>query len=297
MLHVKQIQYTYAQSLALNNISFETPKTGLIGLLGENGAGKSTLIKILCGILEADQGEIFLDGEKIQVEGEARKHIGYLSEKNPMYEEMNVLEYLLWIQSIKGGSVEEVIDELQLDHVKKQKIKTLSKGFKQRVGIAQAIMNHPKLLILDEPMVGLDPTQIIVFREFILKLKSKLLIMMSTHQLNELMGLADDILLMHQGKILRYAQVEQLAKEINQNMVRIELDHQNPQKIENFMTQKSFKYHLNTLNDQNRLVLSIDATQGQITEILRDLISIDCQIYDVQYHRTSLDDIFRYFKN
>jgi ABC-2 type transport system ATP-binding protein len=296
MLSVQNLYYHYPNRLALTDISFTTPRYGLIGILGENGAGKSTLIKLLCGILAPEQGQILLDGQRVCVEGESRQQIGYLSERNPIYEDMNVVEYLNWIQGFKGGSVKAILEELQLEKVQHQRIKTLSKGFKQRVGIAQALINQPKLLILDEPMVGLDPIQIQAFQALVLQLKSKLLLMVSTHQLSEIMGLADELLLMHQGRLVKYESLAVFAQALDQRMVDFKISLSAENQLNTAL--KGYEYQLYPLSQpmsKANFNLSIHIDEEEIPRVLQLLLAQNCLVYEIKSKKKQLEDIFSHF--
>jgi ABC-2 type transport system ATP-binding protein len=197
MLSVQDLSYAYDQNLVLSHISFEYKEPKLIGLLGQNGVGKSTLIKLLTGLLIPKSGKIMIDGLDIQLDQDLIKEkLGYLPEKNPLDQNFEVLEYLSWVSRLKGiANIDEaLIEKLGLESVLFQKIATLSKGFKQRVGIAQALLHQPKILILDEPTSGLDLIQVQAFKQLLMDLKKEKLILMSTHHLDDLKGIADEIL-------------------------------------------------------------------------------------------------------
>jgi ABC-2 type transport system ATP-binding protein len=197
MLSVQDLSYAYDQNLILSHVSFDYKEPKLIGLLGQNGVGKSTLIKLLTGLLIPKSGKIMIDGIEMQVDQNLIKEkIGYLPEKNPLHQDFEVLEYLSWVSRLKGRSNldETLIEKLGLETVLFKKIATLSKGFKQRVGIAQALLHQPKILILDEPTSGLDLIQVQSFKQLLMDLKKERLILMSTHHLDDLKGVADEIL-------------------------------------------------------------------------------------------------------
>jgi ABC-2 type transport system ATP-binding protein len=197
MLSVQDLSYAYDQNVILSHVSFDYKEPKLIGLLGQNGVGKSTLIKLLTGLLIPKSGKIIIDGIEMQIDQDLIKDkIGYLPEKNPLHQDFEVLEYLSWVSRLKGiSSIDEtLIEKLGLESVLFKKIATLSKGFKQRVGIAQALLHQPKILILDEPTSGLDLIQVQAFKQLLMDLKKERLILMSTHHLDDLKGVADEIL-------------------------------------------------------------------------------------------------------
>ncbi len=206
MIKVKKISKSFGDIKALDKVSFELPNEGVIGLLGPNGAGKTTLMRIMAGYLKANKGK-FLWDEKL-VKTDSLKHksrIGYLPENNPLYGSMTTKEYLNFIGGVKGVEIEriyKVIKECGLKNVLGQKIETLSKGYKQRVGLAAALLGKPKLLILDEPTSGLDPNQIIEIRQLIKRLAAKKLIILSTHILPEAREVCERLLIISRGKIV-----------------------------------------------------------------------------------------------
>jgi ABC-2 type transport system ATP-binding protein len=210
MLIAKQISKKFGAYQALENVSFEINKGDIVGFLGKNGAGKTTLMRILTTFLTASAGTVIIDGEDIAKHSlSVREKIGYLPEKPPLYSDMTVKSYLKFAAQIKGVSakkesfqVAKVLDDCDLNRVEKQKIATLSKGYQQRVGIAQAIIHEPKLLILDEPTSGLDPIQILQVLALIKNQRDQRTVLLSTHTLNEIEQVAQRVLMMKSGKIV-----------------------------------------------------------------------------------------------
>ena len=206
MIEIKQITKIFGEKKAVNKVCFSLPSEGVVGLLGPNGAGKTTLMRIIVGYLKQASGSILWDGKRVNTDSiKHKKRIGYLPENNPLYLYMSVKEYIKFIADIKGvetTSIEKVIKECGLKNVLGQKIETLSKGYKQRVGLAGAILGNPKLLILDEPTSGLDPNQIIEIRQLIKRLATKKLIILSTHILPEAREICERLLIISNGKIV-----------------------------------------------------------------------------------------------
>lgn len=206
-LEIKNLTKKFGEQIALNNINVEIKKNEIIGLLGPNGAGKSTLMKSIVGVLKLDEGEIFLDGKNIsENETEVKQKIGFLPENNPLYQEMYVKEYLKFvadIHQISKEKVDEIIDLVGITPEKTKKISQLSKGYKQRVGLAQAILHAPDLLILDEPTNGLDPNQIIEIRNVIKEIGKEKTVILSTHIMQEVEALCSRVILIHQGNIIQ----------------------------------------------------------------------------------------------
>lgn len=206
MIEIKQITKLFGEKKAVNKVSFSLPSEGVVGLLGPNGAGKTTLMRIIVGYLKQTSGSILWEGKRVNTDSiRHKRRIGYLPENNPLYLYMSVKEYLKFIADIKevdNTAIEKVIKECGLKNVLGQKIETLSKGYKQRVGLAGAILGNPKLLILDEPTSGLDPNQIIEIRQLIKRLATKKLIILSTHILPEAREICERLLIISNGKIV-----------------------------------------------------------------------------------------------
>lgn len=209
MIEVKNLTKRYGSKLALDNVSFTINKGEILGFLGPNGAGKSTTMNILTGYLSATDGVAKI-GEYDILENpiEAKKAIGYLPEQPPLYMDMTVKEYLNFIYDLKNVKlpreehIAEVCDVVKITHVFKRTIKNLSKGYKQRVGLAQALIGNPQVLILDEPTVGLDPKQIIEIRNLIKTLGEKHTVILSSHILPEIQAVCDRVIVISQGKLV-----------------------------------------------------------------------------------------------
>lgn len=206
-LEIKNLTKKFGEQKALYNVNVEIKKNEIIGLLGPNGAGKSTLMKSIVGALKIDEGEIFFDGKNISKnETEAKQKMGFLPENNPLYNEMYVKEYLNFVADIHQVSkekVDEIIELVGITPEKTKKISQLSKGYKQRVGLAQAILHAPDLLILDEPTNGLDPNQIIEIRNVIKEIGKEKTVILSTHIMQEVEALCSRVILIHQGNIIQ----------------------------------------------------------------------------------------------
>lgn len=219
MIEVKNLTKRYGNTLAVDNISFTIETGKIYGLLGPNGAGKSTTMNIITGCLAATSGEVLINGYSIFDEPvEAKKYIGYLPEQPPLYTDMTPAEYLYFVAEAKGvradeipRAVEEVMEETGITDVADRLIKNLSKGYRQRVGFAQALLGNPPVLILDEPTVGLDPMQIIEIRKLIKSLGKKHTIILSSHVLSEISATCDRILVISNGKIVADAKTDELS--------------------------------------------------------------------------------------
>lgn len=210
MIEVKNLVKKYGTHLAVDHLDFQLEPGRIYGFLGPNGAGKSTTMNIMTGYLGATEGAVVIDGHDILREPEeAKKHIGYLPELPPLYMDMTVLEYLEFAAELKEipkkereASVQKVMDITKLNDVQFRLIKNLSKGFRQRVGLAQAILGFPDIIILDEPTVGLDPKQIIEIRELIRELAKEHTVILSSHILAEIREVCDYIMIISRGKLV-----------------------------------------------------------------------------------------------
>lgn len=215
---VNQLSKYYGEQRAVNHISFSVKQGEIVGFLGPNGAGKSTTMKMITGYIEPDSGHIEVCGIPVSVSSkESRKKVGYLPEANPLYHDMYVREYLLFISSIHhikhaGQAVEDVIRTVGLQREAHKKIGQLSKGYKQRVGLAAALVHNPEVLILDEPTSGLDPNQIIEIREVIRSLSQHKTILFSSHILQEVEALCSRVVIINRGNIVADEQLSDLQK-------------------------------------------------------------------------------------
>lgn len=220
MIEVKNLTKKYGNHVAVDHLSFRVEKGQIYGFLGPNGAGKSTTMNIITGYLAATEGSVSINGKDIEKEPEeAKKSIGYLPELPPLYVDMTVYEYLKFVAELKkvpkADREEQIVDVMcmtQITDMSNRLIKNLSKGYRQRVGLAQAILGYPEVIILDEPSVGLDPKQIIEIRELIRKLAEKHTIILSSHILSEVSAVCDHIMIISHGKLVASDSPEGLQK-------------------------------------------------------------------------------------
>ncbi len=220
MIQVKNLTKIYGEHLAVDDISFQVKKGHIYGLLGPNGAGKSTTMNIITGYIAPTMGTVLVDGHEMgQDTLNAKKCIGYLPEIPPLYPDMYVKEYLEFVSKLKKTPKDKRTEEIQdvmkrtgLTNVSGRLIKNLSKGYKQRVGIAQALLGNPQVIILDEPTVGLDPEQIIEIRTLIKSLKDEHTVILSSHILSEISAVCDDVLMIAHGKVVAMDTTENILK-------------------------------------------------------------------------------------
>lgn len=222
MIEVQNVTKHYGQHVALDNLSFTVNEGEILGFLGPNGAGKSTTMNIITGYISATDGSVKVDGKDIlESPEEVKKKIGYLPEQPPLYNDMTVEEYLQFAAKLKkveasneSETIKRVMEVVKITDVKNRLIKNLSKGYKQRVGLAQAIIGDPEVLILDEPTVGLDPKQIIEIRNLIKDLGKKHTIILSSHILPEVSAVCDRVLIINKGQIVAAGTPEELSKKL-----------------------------------------------------------------------------------
>lgn len=243
MISVEHLTKCYGDFTAVDDLSFEIGEGHVYGFLGPNGAGKSTTMNIMTGCLSATAGHVRIDGYDIFDEPDkAKKLIGYLPEHPPLYMNETPLEYLTFVGEAKGlrgeelkRQIDKVLGLTKIEHMKHRRISALSKGYKQRVGIAQALLGNPRVIILDEPTVGLDPIQIIEIRDLIKELGKTHTVIFSSHILSEVQAICDQILMIAHGKLVAFDDPQNLEK---------------------------------TLLSSNEITLTTDATEGELSEIL-----------------------------
>ena len=220
MIEVSNLVKKYGDHTAVDHLSFQIEKGKIYGFLGPNGAGKSTTMNMITGYIASTEGKVMIDGHDILEEPEAaKKCIGYLPEMPPLYFDMTVLEYMKFAADLKKiprnqkeKQIKEVMDMVKITDMKDRLIKNLSKGYRQRVGLAQAILGYPEVIILDEPTVGLDPKQIIEIRDLIKSLKEKHTVILSSHILSEVSAVCDYVLIISHGKLVASDTPENLGK-------------------------------------------------------------------------------------
>jgi ABC-2 type transport system ATP-binding protein len=230
-IKIQNLTKSYSHQKAVDNISFDVHAGEIVGFLGPNGAGKTTTMKMITGYLTPESGEVFIGGKAVS-SGETKQYIGYLPEHNPLYLEMPVMDYLDFCASVQGmakeripGRIREMVKVCGLDEEKHKKIGELSKGYRQRVGLAQAMIHDPEILILDEPTTGLDPNQIVEIRELIKKVGKEKTVILSTHILPEVEATCDRILIINHGKIVADGSASTLRKQAQgQQVLRLRIE-------------------------------------------------------------------------
>jgi len=230
MIRVQNVTRWYGSTLAVDDVSFEIGRDEIVGFLGPNGAGKSTLLKMLSTWLAPSAGKLSVAGADVQSDAqEARRQMGYLPEHNALYESMRVdrlLQFVGRIRGLTGQALRErtgwVVDRCTLDPVLGKRVHQCSKGFRQRIGVATALIHDPPVLILDEPTHGLDPLQVVAFRDFIRSLRSGRTILFSSHILSEVASISDRLLVIHRGKLMADAPLETLKERASKRGLDLE---------------------------------------------------------------------------
>ncbi len=232
MIEIKSLTKKFADTVVLDNINFEVKDGEILGFLGPNGAGKTTTMKIITSFWAPTKGTVVVNGIDVSKNPlEARKKIGYLPETVPLYDEMRVYEYLKFVAEIRGikknelkESIKRVVKDCGLSDVIRKPIDELSKGYRQRVGLAQAIIHNPEILILDEPTTGLDPNQIIEIRDLIKKIGKEKTVILSTHILSEVDATCDRVVVINKGKIVGEGTPAELAQKVkSKNIIYIKI--------------------------------------------------------------------------
>lgn len=223
MIEIRHLTKKYGENVAVNDLNITLKPGNIYGFLGPNGAGKSTTMNMITGYIGATSGEVIINGHDINKEPEqAKQCIGYLPELPPVYGDMKVLEYLKFVAELKkidkhsqAADIKQVMDLTKLEPVKDRLIRNLSKGYRQRVGLAQALMGLPEIIILDEPTVGLDPKQIIEIRDMIRSLREKHTVVLSTHILQEVSAVCDHVFIIYKGKLVASDSMEHLEEKMS----------------------------------------------------------------------------------
>jgi ABC-2 type transport system ATP-binding protein len=294
---VENLTKMYGKQKAVDNISFEIETGKIIGFLGPNGAGKSTTMKIATGYIPPTEGSVKICGFDVKTQSiEVRKHIGYLPEHNPLYLDMYVKEYLTFIgnlHQIKGKTLKNRITELVeicgLEREQAKKIATLSKGYRQRVGLAQALLHNPPVLILDEPTTGLDPNQILEIRQLIREVGKEKTVIFSTHIMQEVQALCDRAIIINLGKIVADGTVDMLKNQVRaENIILLELNGKiNETILANIEGVKAVKYLEN-----NKYEIKVDKNTDVRSIIFAKVAEQNLALLGLQQIESSLENVF-----
>lgn len=305
MIEVRHLVKKYGEHCAVNDLSFRLESGRIYGLLGPNGAGKSTTMNIMTGYIASTSGDVIINGHNILEEPEeAKKCIGYLPEIPPLYVDMTVMEYLVTVAELKKipvqereAMLEEIMQTVRITDMKNRLIKNLSKGYKQRVGIAQALIGFPEIVILDEPTVGLDPKQIIEIRDLVKSLSKKHTVIISSHILTEISAVCDYVLIINRGKLVAgdyTANLGNMFKETAKMEITVEGSEEKIKEVLSGFTDAELT-GFDPAQDQPG-AWSVELQMNRTVDIRRELFyafaKAECPILELHKADVSLEDIF-----
>ena len=303
MIEIKNLTKFYGNNAAVKNLSFTVEDNDILGFLGPNGAGKSTTMNIITGYLPSTSGTVLIDGLDIAEEpSKVKKMIGYLPEIPPVYMDMKVGEYLKFCAGIKGvprsertAQVENAMEKLKIKDMEKRLIRNLSKGYRQRVGFAQAILGNPKYLILDEPTVGLDPNQVIEVRNLIKSLRKDHTIILSSHILAEIQAVCEKVVIISHGEVRAVDTIKNLEKSMGTGLVLIMKISGNKEKVsKHILSVKGVDNIIDTTFEADDVyTYKIEVESDDVRKaIMSTLISNDFSIEEVTTEMPNLEEVF-----
>ncbi len=304
MIEVKNVTKKYGSFTAIDNISFKIEEGEIVGLLGPNGAGKSTTMNMITGFIEPTEGEILIDGYDILKKSKkAKRQIGYMPENVPLYYDLTVKEFVNYMSDLKMVSKKEkkeniknILEQTNLTNVQNKLIKNLSRGYKQRVSLAEALVGNPKILILDEPTVGLDPKQITEIREYIKSLGKKHTIILSSHILSEVSQICEKVIIINKGKIVAIdtpQNLETKVKEGNQITVTVEDKENRIEKvIKNIKGIKELKFIKDNQDGTKEYIITSDKEIDLRKEIFEQFAKEQITIFELKKTEATLEDAF-----
>jgi len=292
----------YGEQKALDNVSFEVKTGEIVGFLGPNGAGKSTMMKIITGFIPASSGKITVNGLAVEDENpEVKKQIGYLPENNPLYPEMYIREYLGFVASIynagssKKKQIDNIIELTGLVSEQKKKIGSLSKGYRQRVGLAQALIHNPSVLILDEATTGLDPNQIVEIRNLIKEAGKEKTVMLSTHIMQEVEAICDRVIIIDNGVIVADELKSKIYSTIKhpKQIIKVEFDKDTPDSsLAEITNVKNVKK-----NQNNIWIIEAEGEEDIRPSIFKFAVKNNLTVLSLTKQESNLEDVFRQLTN
>ena len=296
MISVSNLSRSYGSTLAVSNVSFEITSGEVVGLLGHNGAGKTTIMKMITGFIEPSSGSVEVDGLAL---GEntvgIQKKIGYLPENCPVWPEMRVTDYLIYQaklhlveEAMIGSLVSEAIEKTRLTEKATARIDTLSRGYRQRVGVAQALLHKPDILILDEPTNGLDPNQILQMRELIKELAKSSTVIVSTHVLQEVQAICERVLIMRGGQLVLDSKIKDLQSEnkIILNFQPSESD------VTTMLSESPLVKKVEQVQNGETISLRVEVQKAEIPSLVRSLVSAGANIESIMPEKRTLETVF-----
>jgi ABC-2 type transport system ATP-binding protein len=299
---VQGVTKLYGEQKALNNVSFEVKTGEIVGFIGPNGAGKSTMMKIITGFIPSSSGQVYINGLEVGTDNlEVKKLVGYLPENNPLYPEMYVREYLGFVASIyntnisKKRQINNIIEVTGLIPEQKKKVGSLSKGYRQRVGLAQALIHNPSVLILDEATTGLDPNQIIEIRNLIKEAGKEKTVMLSTHIMQEVEAICDRVIIIDKGVIVADEEKSKIYSVIKhpKQIIRVEFDKVMKEsslvKITNVSTVRQIK--------DNIWLIEAEGEEDIRPTIFNFAVTNNLTVLSLQKQESNLEEVFRHLTN
>ena len=296
IVRVEHLSHRYSIQWAVRDVSFEIPRHGIYGLLGGNGAGKSTVMNIMCGVLKQTEGDVIIAGVNTKRDTiAAKRHIGFLPQKPPLYQDLTVEEYLTHAADLRWmapreikKAVEEVMERCAITHFRKRLLKNLSGGYQQRVGIAQAIVHKPDLVVFDEPTNGLDPNQIVEIRRLIKSIAEERTVILSTHILREVHAICDYLLMIEQGKLVFSGTVDQFDNYIVPSTIFLQLADAPAPEV---LMQVEGVTGVEELGGQ-RFRISFEEAEGVLERLIEASSRNRWRLMEIRPEKSSLDDIF-----
>jgi ABC-2 type transport system ATP-binding protein len=300
MIEVKELTKKYGERLAVDHISFSVKRGEILGFLGQNGAGKSTTMKILTGFMPATSGTASVAGfDVFENPYEVKKRIGYLPENPPIYLELLVSEYLDFVANLRGipgaqkkQKMDAVIERCQLGEVRNRLIGNLSKGYKQRVGLAQALIHDPEVLILDEPTVGLDPKQVSEARGLIKSLRSERTVIYSTHILSEVAATCDRIIIIDQGRIVSQESINALGATGLTAKTELVVQRSSESVVRAILGVKGVQNVQSLSNGKERIIVESDASEEIMAEIAKVTVASGAGLIRMSPVQLALEDYY-----
>ena len=301
IVKIENLSHRYSRDWAIRDINFEIGQVGVLGLLGSNGAGKSTTMNILCGVLNQTEGNVYIDGIDLRKDPEAAKRLlGFLPQHAPLHLDLTVAEYLTYcghIRSIEpvkvAQALAEVMDKCGVAHFRNRLLRNLSGGYRQRVGIAQAIIHKPRLVVLDEPTNGLDPNQILEVRKLIREIAEERAVLFSTHILSEVQAICKDIRMIEGGKMVFADTMDAFNNYVMPDTMRVFMD--NPPADEELMSIPGIT-GIELLNDRS-IRMRFKASPTISNDLIKMSVHKGWELKEIMLEKSSLDEVFAQLSN
>lgn len=296
IVKVENLSHRYTIQWAIRNINLEIDRKGVYGLLGANGSGKSTIMNIICGILKQSDGNVYISGISVDRNPvEAKKHIGFLPQSAPLHPDLTVQEYLTYAAGLRlmpdkaiSKAVDEAMERCDIRHFRKRLIRNLSGGYKQRVGIAQAIVHDPEFIVLDEPTNGLDPNQILGVRKLIKEIAEEHTVLLSTHILQEVQATCEHIWMINEGSMVFSGTIEEFDNYLMPSSLTVVL--MSPPTIEELKQIRGVE-NIMSMNHNSFRIYFKDADEA-IEEIVKKSVENEWHLRDIRIEKNSMDSVF-----